>query len=171
MSLFGNKTTVYTGASIEDKMVVLKVKTRFNASHSETRVMIDKISSITHSVVFGKKSIICLMIGLMLAVVGVILMIIGSTAGSTPMTVGWISAILGILLILLAMFLRDHGILICSCGDINQTCLGRKNTDAFYEQLCNVLKAYQRSVMNNVQTANVGYSDKQKIWQASFHYL
>lgn len=135
MGLFGKKTTtIYTAASIDNNFVTLNTKTRGNMSHNETLIRIDKISSISHSVIFGPKSRALMLWAGILILLGVVLMIFKIFYGA-------IAVVLGFLLVILAVALRDHSIIIDCSGDVHEVCIGRKQTDEYYAHLVAALRA------------------------------
>ena len=135
MGLFGKKkTTIYSAASIDNNFVTLNTKTKGNMSHNETLIRIDKISSISHSVIFGPKSRLLLLWACIFVVLGIALMCFKIYYGA-------IALIPGVVLAILAVVLRDHSILIDCSGDLNKVCIRIKQTYEYYTHLVAVFRA------------------------------
>lgn len=147
MSLFGKKTTIYVSASISNNMILLKSNTRFKASYSETRIMMDKISSVTHSVIFGQKAMAFLSLGLVFLIVGMIIALVAATTGSL---FGIVISVVGVIFLIVSLFLREHSIVVDCSGDVTHICVGKTQTDKLYVSICNILSTMKAGApLNN----------------------
>lgn len=136
LPILPKKMKAYTSATIKDNMLILNSQTKFKASHSETRVMFDKISSVDFSVTFGKRSAIMFFIGLIAMAIGIAFSFIDPMSSYVALP---IALAIGLIFMILAFVLREHAVVISCCGDICSLYMGKKATDEIYARICAVL--------------------------------